>query len=141
MDSFNKNNAPNIFQQYIDYQDTDAGGVVYHSNYINFAERARGKIFRELFTEQILSNYLWVVKSLNVNFLSPARLGDFITLKTSVAEIKNCSITFSQNIFVKDKLMVTMLIQIVSLNQDFKVTKFANEIKTKLIKYQVGENY
>jgi len=141
MDLINKNSAPNIYHQYIDYQDTDAGGVVYHSNYINFAERARGKLFRELVANKMLNDYLWVVKSLKVDFLAPAKLGDFVTLKTLVLDIKNCSITFLQNVFVKDKLIVSMIIQIVSLDHDFKITKFADEIKTKLINYKAGENY
>lgn len=137
METLNNNTLCNIYKQYIDYQDTDAGGVVYHSSYINFAERARGKLFRCLFSKNILSAYFWVVAELNAKFSTPVKLGDLITLKTTVNDIKNCSLTFQQDIFVNNKLMVCMLVRIASLNSEFKVTKFTNEVKEKLSKYKL----
>ena len=88
--------SPNVFLQYVDYQDTDAGGVVYHAAYINFAERARGKLFRETFGQESISQYLWVAKEMQVRYLSPARLGDLVKVTTSVVKVTPCSVTFKQ---------------------------------------------
>lgn len=137
METLNNNTLPNIYSQYIDYQDTDAGGVVYHSSYVNFAERARGKLFRSLFSSKVLLEYLWVVTELTAKFIAPAKLGELITLKTTVSDIKNCSVVFKQNVFVNNQLRVSMLVRIASLDSEFKVAKFTNEIKEKLIKYKL----
>jgi acyl-CoA thioester hydrolase len=61
------------------YEDTDAGGVVYHSNYLNFMERARTEWLRNLgFEHNYLReqfNLVFVVHSLQITFKSPAKIG------------------------------------------------------------------
>ena len=67
------------------YEDTDAGGVVYHSNYLNFMERARTEWLRSLgFEQTALKDELGiiiVIHSLNITFNSPARFNDVLTIK------------------------------------------------------------
>ncbi|WP_217512165.1 tol-pal system-associated acyl-CoA thioesterase [Vibrio metschnikovii] len=83
------------------YEDTDAGGVVYHANYLKFFERARTEILRSLgFSQQQLleQNIGFVVRSASVDFIRAARLDDQLTVKTSVVELKKVSLTFCQEL-------------------------------------------
>ncbi|WP_217519292.1 tol-pal system-associated acyl-CoA thioesterase [Vibrio metschnikovii] len=83
------------------YEDTDAGGVVYHANYLKFFERARTEILRSLgFSQQRLleQNIGFVVRSASVDFIRAARLDDQLTVKTSVVELKKVSLTFCQEL-------------------------------------------
>jgi acyl-CoA thioester hydrolase len=72
------------------YEDTDAGGVVYHSTYLNFMERARTEWLRELgFGQEKLaaeSGLVFAVTNMDIQFLAPARLDD--TIKVSVTLVK-----------------------------------------------------
>lgn len=83
------------------YEDTDAGGVVYHARYIAFFERARTEILREygIHQKELLNeNIAFVVAKLNIEYKIPARLDDFLTVKTRVKELKKASATFIQTL-------------------------------------------
>ncbi len=84
------------------YEDTDAGGVVYHSNYISFFERARTEWLRKLGYElDVLSeeqHLVFVVKSLNCNYLRPALFNDELFVSAEILKLGNTSITFEQKI-------------------------------------------
>jgi len=81
------------------YEDTDLGGVVYHSKYLNFCERARSEIFFKKGASPVFEDYHFVVKSIEANFLYSAKLGDILEIKTQVLEIKRASIILFQTIF------------------------------------------
>ncbi|MEB8431228.1 YbgC/FadM family acyl-CoA thioesterase [Cocleimonas sp. KMM 6892] len=90
------------------YEDTDAGGVVYHSNYISFFERARTEWLRSLGYElDVLSeeqHVIFVVKALNCDYLRPALFNDELFVSAEILKLGNTSITFEQKILreVKD---------------------------------------
>jgi len=88
------------------YEDTDAGGVVYHSKYLNYFERARTEALRTLGFEQdeLIKNddTLFAVRSIQVDYLKPARFNDEITVKTRIEQLKKASMTFTQSICPKD---------------------------------------
>ncbi|EAK6766196.1 acyl-CoA thioesterase [Campylobacter jejuni] len=87
------------------YEDTDAGGVVYHSNYLKFCERARSEIF---FNKKVdifdASKGHFLLTKANCNFLKPAKLGDMIEIKTKILEVKNASVEILQEIY-KDEIL------------------------------------
>jgi len=90
------------------------GGVVYHTNYIKFCERARS----ELFFEKGLSphnsdNEFFVVKNINCDFIKPAVLGDIIEVKTTLLKRKNTSLILKQDIYKEDFLLFTATIVVV----------------------------
>jgi len=90
------------------YEDTDTGGVVYHSNYLKFFERARTEMLREKnISQQLLleQNIGFVVRSLTVDYLKGAVLDDKLTVKTHISEMKKVSLTFCQEL-VNDKNQV-----------------------------------
>lgn len=81
------------------YEDTDAGGVVYHSNYLKFFERARTELLRDKgVSQQVMLNESigFVVKSLQIDFISAARLDEQLIVETLITEIKKVSLIFCQ---------------------------------------------
>ncbi|WP_299270174.1 tol-pal system-associated acyl-CoA thioesterase [uncultured Psychrosphaera sp.] len=102
------------------YEDTDAGGIVYHANYLNFCERARTEYLRHLGIEQdgyLKQNIAFVVKSMEIDFCSAARFNDMITVETSIVGIKRVSVEFLQKIINKnEQLVFTAKVQVACIN-------------------------
>lgn len=82
------------------YEDTDAGGIVYHSNYLKFFERGRVEALRSSKIElsKLLSEYdaQFVVQSLKITFLQPALLDQLLYVVTEVTELGGASIGYHQ---------------------------------------------
>jgi len=81
------------------YEDTDAGGIVYHSCYLNFAERARTEMVRELGISQqslLQEGTAFAVRRALVDFLRPARLDDLLTVETELRSIGGASLDLDQ---------------------------------------------
>lgn len=99
------------------YQDTDAGGVVYHSTYLNFMERARYEWLRELgFNVNSLieiHKILFMVRSLEIDYFKPAILDDLLNVTVAVAEIGRSRITLSQEILCNHVKLVSATIHVV----------------------------
>lgn len=84
------------------FEDTDAGGIVYHAAFLRFAERARtewlrdlGRPHRQLIAE---SGLIFVVKRLAIEYHRPARLDESLVVETRVAGIGGASVTLRQQI-------------------------------------------
>lgn len=83
------------------YEDTDAGGVVYHSHYLNFYERARTEMLRTLGINQdalLKQNIGFVVKHMIVDYIAAVRLDTLLTISTKIISVKKASVTFEQTI-------------------------------------------
>jgi len=83
------------------YEDTDAGGVVYHASYIAFYERARTEMLRKQgFSQQMLlaEHVAFVVRKMTVEYLAPARLDDLLEIQSEVKSMRGASMVFSQRI-------------------------------------------
>ena len=81
------------------YEDTDAGGVVYHANYLGYFERARTEFLRQrgLSVQQLHEEgYIFPVVRLEADFRSPARLDDLVRIDTTVVEVGKTSFTLLQ---------------------------------------------
>lgn len=93
------------------YEDTDAAGVVYYANYLRFCERARTEWLRRLGYGQqamlALDGTAFVVRSVQADYLLPARLDDALTVVTSVENLRRASILFQQEIRRDDELLFT----------------------------------
>ncbi len=84
------------------YADTDQMGVVYYGNYAKFFEIARGEAFRRIgATYKSLEDIgiIMPVIALNVNYHSPARYDDLLTIQTFISEFPKTRITFSHKIY------------------------------------------
>ena len=84
------------------YEDTDSGGVVYHSNYLNFMERARTEWLRHLGFEQTYLkdalNIMFVVHSMQIAFKKPAKFNDMLTITSQLTYLGRGSFEFMQTI-------------------------------------------
>ena len=100
------------------FEDTDIGGIVYHSNYINFCERARSEILFEngISPFDASSNSGFVVKSLQCNFLKSATLGDLLDVKTKVLSIGKVKFSLLQEIFKDEQKLFSMEIELVNIS-------------------------
>ncbi len=112
------------------YEDTDVGGIVYHTNYIKYCERARSELFFANNLSPVIDGCHFAVKSLTSNFISIATLGDIIEVTTKVKEIKGASIILEQNIYKDKNLIFNMSITLVFLSpSEGKIKKIPQETK------------
>ena len=97
------------------YEDTDFTGIVYHANYLRYMERGRtnylrliGADHRALFeaTEKEAPGFAFVVRSMNIEFLKPARMDDILEIVTEPEEVKGASTTVRQRVMRSDELLV-----------------------------------
>ena len=92
-----------VLQVRVYYEDTDAGGVVYHSNYLNFMERARTEWLRHAGFEQNTliekKEILFAVRKINIDYNKPALFNDLLKIKTRIIEQRKASFIFEQVIF------------------------------------------
>jgi acyl-CoA thioester hydrolase len=102
------------------YEDTDAGGVVYHANYLKFFERARTEMLRAMGFEQdeIRANdgIIFAVRSVQVDYLRPALFNKLLQVSADVTEIKKASLTFNQQINHDGNVLCTGIIRIACLD-------------------------
>lgn len=83
------------------FEDTDAGGIVYHARYLYFLERARTEWLRELgFNQSLLKqqNVLFVVRDMNIKWQKPAELDDALTVNVNIITVKKASLKMQQTI-------------------------------------------
>ncbi len=84
------------------WEDTDAGGVVYHASYLRFLERARTEWLRALGVDQMAfkqaTGLAFMVHRMELDFLKPALLDDELTVTVEVKERRSASILFAQTI-------------------------------------------
>ena len=84
------------------YEDTDAGGVVYYANYLKFLERCRTEWLRDVCEErgELLREpgVAFVVRSVNIDYLKPARLDNLLSVSLEVERITRSQIFFRQHI-------------------------------------------
>ena len=71
------------------YEDTDAGGVVYHASYVAFYERAR---------TEMAERVAFVVRKMTVEYYAPARLDDMLEIQTEITSMRGTSLVFTQRI-------------------------------------------
>jgi len=95
------------------YEDTDAGGVVYHTKYLAFCERARSELFFQNGID--FSDDGFVVRDLSATFFIPAKLGDLIEVKTEIVSIKRSFLNVIQKIYKDDLLLFELKIRLVFL--------------------------
>lgn len=104
------------------YQDTDAGGVVYHSTYLNYMERARYEWLRALgFNVRSLSeihDILFMVRGLEIEYLKPAVLDDLLQVSVAVTEVGGSRIALCQEIICNHVKLVNATVQVVCVGAE-----------------------
>lgn len=100
------------------YEDTDTGGIVYHTNYIKFCERARSEMFfqRDMIPSQSDTSG-FVVRNLNANFLATSKLGDMLNVTSKIVTLKNSSLTLLQEVWKADLKVFSMEVVLVYVDK------------------------
>ncbi|GAA3607945.1 tol-pal system-associated acyl-CoA thioesterase [Gibbsiella dentisursi] len=92
------------------FEDTDAGGVVYHARYVAFFERARTEMLRQhnFHQQQLLSEHVaFMVRRMTVEYLHPARLDELLEVQSEITQIRGASLTFAQRIVNSDGTLLS----------------------------------
>ena len=104
------------------YEDTDAGGVVFYANYLKFYERARTEMLRAMGYEQdellINPGIIFVVRSIQVDYLQSARFNDLIQVSAEVSLVKPASLVFEQMITRADDVLSKGTVRIACLDAE-----------------------
>lgn len=111
------------------YEDTDVGGVVYHSNYLNFCERARSQLFFDAGRSPILEKGHFVAKHLDADYIKSAKFGDVVDVRTTLIELKNASFSLLQQIYRDEEKLFEMTIVLVYLNFEGTMSKIPSAEK------------
>jgi len=100
------------------YEDTDAGGIVYHANYLKYCERARSELFfRQNTTPTDGDNSGFVVRHIEADFLGMAKLGDLLEVNTILLKKKRASLILKQTITHEKKRIYEMDITLVFVRE------------------------
>ena len=119
------------------YQDTDAGGVVFHGQYFAFMERARTELLNALgydlarFAES--HGILFMVHSLAATFHAPARLNEMISVSAEVAKMRRASLVFRQRVERGSELLVEAEVTLALVDRlRLKPARMPQELKNAL---------
>lgn len=120
------------------YEDTDAGGVVFYANYLKFFERARTEMLRAMGYEQdellVNEGIIFVVRSVQVDYLSPARFNELLQVSAEVTQAKKASLNFEQLIIRGDDVLCKSIIRIACLDANSMRPKAIPENLLELLK-------
>ena len=119
------------------WEDTDAGGVVYHAQYLAFMERARSEWLRGLGLHQDAlrrdEDLVFVVRSMEIDFRAPARLDDQLQVSVRLLECRGASLVFGQRIERDGALLVEARVRIAALRaSDFRPRPIPDTMLTEL---------
>lgn len=124
------------------YEDTDAGGIVYHSNFLKFAERGRCEMLRDLgyecskFEENL--GMMFVLKHADIEYIKPAMLDDFLEVETMVASMRNSSFQMRQAVHKDGQEICTMLITLVCVDtKTIKPIRLPDVLREKFKPYMM----
>jgi acyl-CoA thioester hydrolase len=125
------------YPQRVYYEDTDAGGVVYHARYIHFLERARTEWLRYLgFNNGELTRkhkMLWIVSEITINYVKPARVDDALEVTVAVENMGRVRCSFHQEIRRGEEVLVKARVSVACVTAEgFKPMEIPADVKKKM---------
>ncbi|MGH1542716.1 MAG: YbgC/FadM family acyl-CoA thioesterase [Arenicella sp.] len=109
------------------YEDTDAGGMVYYANYLKFMERARSELLRsynwDIVRVQQELQTIFVVKHVEMDYVSPAALGDLLTVQTQIIKLGKVGMSLEQAIYNQETLICSGLVKLAALDSELFTLK------------------
>lgn len=117
------------------YEDTDAGGIVYHASFIRFGERGRTEFLRHIgYNNSDLTRELgtvFVVRHIEIDYLKPAYLDDLIDLTTSIKDMRNSSFVMQQTFYKQEEIICDLKVTLVCVKTDgIKPVRLPDNIRT-----------
>lgn len=115
------------------YEDTDAMNVVYHGNYLRFAERGRTELLREAgFTHGELmakEGIAFAVVSMQIEYKAPARLDDLLALTSKITRVGNASMDMEQILTRDGQPICDMQVKLVCVGKDMKSARLPDGVR------------
>ena len=100
------------------YEDTDTGGIVYHTNYIKYCERARSEIFFQRGMKPTLGDSSgFVVRDIKASFLATSTLGDTLEVTTKILTLKRSSLVLLQEVWKEEVKIFSMEVVLVYIDE------------------------
>ena len=123
------------------WEDTDAGGIVYHANHIRYMERTRTEWLRASGVEHYWhqQDYNFVVHKINVKYSRPILMDDLITVTASVVLCKASSFVLQQNIYRGEIMLASGEVELACLGSDMKPRRLPDEIRSLILK-ELGQD-
>ena len=119
------------------YEETDAGGVVYHSNYLKFAERGRTEFLRSVgFENPVLRQdhgVRFLVRRAELEYLAPAFLDDLLSVFTAIESVKNTSFVMKQAVFCHNRLLCFMRVVLVCVDESGRPVRLPSNVRTAFL--------
>ncbi len=133
-----------VFPARVYWEDTDAGGVVYHAQYLAFMERARTEWLRARgYGQELLrSEYdlVFVVRAMSIDFRKPARLDDALAVSVAVSECRRASVVLRQTIECDGQRLIDAEVRIAALGaSDFKPKAIPDALLSLFRSMQVAD--
>ena len=123
------------------YQDTDAGGVVYHSRYLDFAERGRTEFLRDRGFEMAelyeSRGIIFTIHRIEVDYLAPARLDDALVVESAVTDIGGASFAAAQTVLRQESggaftTLARLTVRLVLVGADLRPTRIPDDLRRAL---------
>ena len=116
------------------YESTDAGGVVYHAEYLKFFERARTEWLRSLGFEQpelrSSDGVIFVVRSMRIKYVQPARFNESLQVASRLVELGRSRFVFEQALMRGEELLTQAQVEVACVaDPDFRPTALLSKIR------------
>mgnify|MGYP001113890130 FL=1 len=127
-------NGTHYLEARIYYADTDFSGFVYHGRYLEFYERGRTDFLRlqdvhhiELAEGALGEEMVWVVRRMEIDYKSPARMDDLILIETRVSEIRGARVIMAQQITCEGRLLSQARVEAVMITKEGQPRRLPDE--------------
>jgi acyl-CoA thioester hydrolase len=118
------------------YADTDAGRVVYHARYLDFAERARTEMMRMIDLGHSYrtagDGYLFVIRAAEIDYRRSAVLDDLLTVRTRLLELGGASFRIEQQIWRNETVLAVLTITLVCVREIGHPTRIPDGLREKM---------
>lgn len=130
---------PHTFPIRVYYEDTDAGGIMYHASHVRFLERGRTEFLRDLgihhsalMNGDPASAILFVVRRMELDYLKAARLDDLLTVTTQVLEVGGASMRLDQRLLRGEELLLKGVLTIAMIAPDGRPKRIPPPMRARL---------
>jgi acyl-CoA thioester hydrolase len=134
-----------VFPVRVYYEDTDAAGIVYHANYLRFAERARSEMMRllglESSTLMAREGIFFAVSRCTVDYLKPARLDDALEVHTRVIDVKRASLDAEQVVKREGAPLARLAFRLAVIDAGGRAVRLPAEVRRLLTKLSQSESH
>lgn len=117
------------------YEDTDLGGIVYYANYLKYIERARSEWLRTLGVDQVAlkaEGFVFVVRRVEADYLSPARFDDLLAVETTVHEAARARIVLDQRVLRGEEKLLSARVTLACLGPGMRPARLPTELRAAL---------